>query len=112
MDETKLSPLFGIRVIEFTTAWAGPACGAMLAAMGAEVIKIENPSLPDIWRRVPPFAEGKAGLNRGGCFASFNRGKKSCLLDLKQLDGIQAAKSLINRIIPERNIELDIKSRI
>ena len=89
------SPLEGIRVIEFTTAWAGPVCGMILSDMGAEVIKIENPALPDVSRRVGPFAEEEKGLNRAGYFATFNRGKKDCLLDLKSSAGLEAAKRLI-----------------
>jgi len=88
-------PLEGIRVVEVTTAWVGPECGMMLSEMGAEVIKIENPARPDWWRINPPFAEGKPGLNRSGLFAVLNRGKKSCVLDLKQPDGVEATKRLV-----------------
>ncbi len=95
MKRVKSLPLEGIRVIEFTTAWAGPTCGVMLSDMGAEVIKIENPALPDISRRLDPYAEGKPGLNRSGYFAVFNRGKKGCLLDLKQPEGVEAVKRLV-----------------
>ena len=97
-DDTKKGtplPLEGTRVIEFTTAWVGPGCGLMLAEMGAEVIKIDNPTLPDLHRRIPPFAEGKPGLNRGGWFAVYNRGKKECILDLKQPEGVETAKRLV-----------------
>ncbi|MCK4721702.1 MAG: CoA transferase, partial [Dehalococcoidia bacterium] len=58
-------------------------------------IKIENPALPDISRRLDPYAEGKPGLNRSGYFAVFNRGKKGCLLDLKQPEGVEAVKRLV-----------------
>ena len=81
--------------MEFTTAWAGPVTGMLLSDMGAEVIKVENPSLPDVSRRVGPFAEGVKGINRGGYFATFNRGKKDCLLDLKQPEGLEHARRLI-----------------
>ncbi len=95
MKKMRPLPLEGIRVVEITTAWAGPVCGIMLSDMGAEVIKIENPTLPDNARRNEPFAEGKPGLNRSGYFAFFNRGKKSCLLDLKTPEGVEIIKRLI-----------------
>ena len=95
MKKARSLPLAGVRVVDFSTAWAASVCGAMLADMGAEVIKIENPTRPDLWRRSPPYAEGQAGLNRSGVFAVFNRGKKSCALDLKQPEGVAAAKRLI-----------------
>ena len=95
MKKVKLLPLEGRRVVEFTLHWAGPTCGAMLSAMGAEVIKIENPSLPDASRRYGSFAEEKPGLNRSGYFALLNRGKKDCVLDLKQPENVEAVKRLI-----------------
>ncbi|MDD4859985.1 MAG: CoA transferase, partial [Dehalococcoidales bacterium] len=57
-------PLQGIRIVEIATAWVGPGSTGILASMGAEVIKIENPARPDFWRRCQPFAERKAGNNR------------------------------------------------
>ena len=57
--KTKPLPLEGIRVIEIANAWAGPVAARLLADMGAEVIKIENPSRPDFSRGWPPFAEGE-----------------------------------------------------
>ena len=95
MEKAKPLPLAGIRVLEFTTAWVGPECGLMLSQMGAEVIKVENPALPDYWRRGPPFAEDKQGINRSGLFAILNRGKKDCALDLKQPENIEIVKRLV-----------------
>lgn len=94
MTKTKGLPLEGIRVLEFTTAWAGPVCAVMLSDMGAEVIKIENPELPDLSRRFPPFAEGKSGLDRSGYFAILNRGKRCWALDLKKPENKEAVKRL------------------
>ena len=66
----------------------------MLGEMGAEVIKIENQSLPDFWRRLGAYHRGE-GLNRSSPFAVINRGKKSCLLDLKTAEGVATVKRLI-----------------
>ncbi|MDD4859317.1 MAG: CoA transferase [Dehalococcoidales bacterium] len=95
---THLLPLEGVKIIDFTTAWAGPVCTMMLADMGAEVIKIENPQVPDASRGWPPFAEGdKTGGERSGFFAFFNRGKKDCVLDLKQPGNIEKIKCLVSQ---------------
>jgi benzylsuccinate CoA-transferase BbsF subunit len=87
-------PLEGIRVIELATAWAGPVAARFLADMGAEVIKIENPERPDFSRGWPPFAEGVRGINRNGYYATYNRGKKGCALDLKEARAIDTVKRL------------------
>ena len=55
-------PLHGLRVLELTHAWAGPFCGMMLADMGAEVLKIENP------RQHP---EARGGYPYGGPPSAF-----------------------------------------
>ena len=68
----------GIKVIDFTSNVAGPSCTAMLADMGAEVIKIERPISGDDSRALPPMLEGKSIE-----FCWLNRGKKSLVLSLK-----------------------------
>ena len=94
MAEEQKLPFEGIRIIEITTAWAGPRVARMMADMGAEVIKIENPARPDNARRDQPFAEGETGVNRSGCFEMYNRGKKDVTLDLKSPEGVEAVKRL------------------
>ncbi|HEX2010417.1 MAG TPA: CaiB/BaiF CoA-transferase family protein [Roseateles sp.] len=84
-DERPL-PLAGIRVIEFTHMVMGPTCGMILADLGAEVIKVEPPG-GDKTRRLP-------GLGIG-FFRSFNRNKKSILLDIRSEDGRATARELI-----------------
>ncbi|ABB06006.1 CaiB/BaiF CoA transferase family protein [Burkholderia lata] len=83
--DTRL-PLDGIRVIEFTHMVMGPTCGMILADLGAEVIKIEPPG-GDKTRNLP-------GLGIG-FFRSFNRNKKSVVLDLHTPEGREAAVELI-----------------
>ncbi len=81
-------PLEGVRVVEFTHMVMGPTCGMILADLGAEVIKIEPPG-GDKTRNLP-------GLGIG-FFRSFNRNKKSVVLDVHTEDGLAAAKELIGQ---------------
>ena len=79
-------PLDGIRVVEFTHMVMGPTCGMILADLGAEVIKVEPPG-GDKTRKLP-------GLGIG-FFRSFNRNKKSIVLDIQSAEGLAAAKELV-----------------
>ena len=83
--DTRL-PLDGVRVVEFTHMVMGPTCGMILADLGAEVIKIEPPG-GDKTRHLP-------GLGIG-FFRSFNRNKKSVVLDIHSPEGKEAAVELI-----------------
>ena len=87
MDDDNL-PLSGIRVIEFTHMVMGPTCGMILADLGAEVIKIEPPG-GDKTRNLP-------GLGIG-FFRSFNRNKKSVVLDINTPTGHATALELISQ---------------
>jgi formyl-CoA transferase len=75
-------PLGGLRVLEATTSWAGPMCACMLADLGADVIKVEEPG-GEVTRRLPPFVTGKVGY----LHATVNRNKRSLTLDLRQSEG-------------------------
>ena len=88
-------PLSGVRVLDFTWVWQGPFCTLQLAHLGAEVIRIESARRPDINRVIPPFADGKAGLNRAGSFNQWNQGKRSILLNLERPEAIEIARSLV-----------------
>ncbi|MDM0044493.1 CaiB/BaiF CoA-transferase family protein [Variovorax dokdonensis] len=79
-------PLAGIRVLEFTHMVMGPTCGMILADLGAEVIKVEPPG-GDKTRQLP-------GLGIG-FFRSFNRNKKSVVLDITTDAGKQTAAELV-----------------
>ncbi len=81
-------PLDGVRVVEFTHMVMGPTCGMILADLGAEVIKIEPPG-GDKTRTLP-------GLGIG-FFRSFNRNKKSVVLDIQSAEGRATATELIGQ---------------
>jgi len=71
-------PLKGIKVIDCTSALAGPYCTLLLGDMGAEVIKIEEPKAGDLLRKQVPFIKGE-----GAYFLYTNRNKKSITLNLQ-----------------------------
>jgi len=74
--------LEGVRVLDLSRMLPGPYCSMMLADLGAEVIKIEEPKIGDPTRRSPPIVEGQSVP-----FAQVNRNKKSIAIDLKQAQG-------------------------
>jgi crotonobetainyl-CoA:carnitine CoA-transferase CaiB-like acyl-CoA transferase len=82
-------PLAGIRVVEFSHMVMGPACGLVLADLGADVIKIEPVGTGDNTRRLPGSG--------AGFFPAYNRNKRSLALDLKSAEGIAFAKRLIGK---------------
>ena len=87
-------PLEGIRIVALSQFGAGPYGTLQLADLGAEIIKIEDPSTKgDVSRRVPPFLE--PGVNDSIYFQSFNRNKKSVTLDLRQPRGTEVLHRLV-----------------
>jgi crotonobetainyl-CoA:carnitine CoA-transferase CaiB-like acyl-CoA transferase len=74
--------LEGIRVLDLSRMLPGPYCSMMLADLGAEVIKIEEPIIGDPTRHSPPMIDGQSAP-----FAQVNRNKKSIAIDLKQAEG-------------------------
>ena len=90
-------PLKGIRVIELARILAGPWAGQVLADLGADVIKVENPNGGDDTRKWgPPFVEGADGENLSAAYYhSCNRGKRSIALDFSQPEEAEKLKKLI-----------------
>lgn len=80
--------LQGVRVLDFTRVLAGPYCTAMLADLGAEVIKVEPPTGDD-QRYMGRMVQGESTN-----FVLNNRGKKSIRLDLKHPEGQRIAQAL------------------
>lgn len=85
--EASYQPLAGIRVIEVSHMIMGPSAGFFLASLGAEVIKIEPPD-GDKTRKL-------TGMGRG-FYPSFNRGKKSVVLDTHTAEGLDTLHQLIS----------------
>lgn len=92
-----MTPLAGIRVLDFSKVLAGPLCGQWLGDLGAEVVKIEPPAGDDT-RGWPPFREGEAAV-----FLSGNRNKRSLVLDLKQ----EAAQAAAQRMAAQADVVIE-----
>ena len=82
-------PLDGIKIIEFTQIIAAPFGGMLLAAMGAEIIKVE-PLEGEPWRLHTEFIPKESKT-----FIGLNRGKKSLPLDLQSPEGLEIAQKLV-----------------
>jgi formyl-CoA transferase/CoA:oxalate CoA-transferase len=86
-------PLRGTQVLDVTTSIAGPYCAQILAALGADVIKVERPDTGDDARAWgPPFWNGE-----GTMFLSANAGKRSLGISLRDPDGREAVLRLAER---------------
>ena len=83
------APLDGVRVLDFTRVLAGPFATALLADIGADIVKIEPPDGDD-YRHIGPFIGGQSTL-----FMAANRGKRSLMLDLKNKDDLAIALKLV-----------------
>jgi crotonobetainyl-CoA:carnitine CoA-transferase CaiB-like acyl-CoA transferase len=88
-------PLAGVRILDFTWAWAGPFATLQMAHMGAEVLRIESEKRVCITRAIPPFADDQPGANRAGYFNQYNQGKRSVALNLADPAGLQVAYDLV-----------------
>ncbi|HJV55890.1 MAG TPA: CoA transferase [Methylomirabilota bacterium] len=82
--------LDGIRVIDLSRVIAGPWCGALLADLGADVIKVEDTGPGDESRTWPPHKDGEAAA-----YLLFNRNKRGIALDLKTPEAVEVVKRLV-----------------
>jgi crotonobetainyl-CoA:carnitine CoA-transferase CaiB-like acyl-CoA transferase len=115
--DADVPPLRGVRVLDFTTVWSGPYLTQLLADLGAEVIRVENPSVfpPTTKGYVPrpdqsmllgsllgmyaPLAEGQEDrpYNRHALNNSISRNKLSCTLDPRRPEGHELLMQLVER---------------
>jgi crotonobetainyl-CoA:carnitine CoA-transferase CaiB-like acyl-CoA transferase len=82
-------PLDGVKVLDLSRFIAGPQCAALLADMGADVIKVERPGGEDS-RRTAPYYRGQAVYT-----LAFNRNKRAITLDTRAPEG----KALLGRLV-------------
>jgi CoA:oxalate CoA-transferase len=81
--------LSDVRVLDFTRVLAGPFASMIMADLGAEVIKVEEPRTGDEARGFGPFVNGQSAY-----FTSINRGKRSVGIDLRTEAGRDLARDL------------------
>ncbi|KPH81807.1 MULTISPECIES: CaiB/BaiF CoA-transferase family protein [Bosea] len=79
----------GVRVLDLTRVMSGPFCTAMMADLGAEIIKIELPGSGEEGRFFAPHVAGESTY-----FAMLNRGKKSVTVNMKSPDGIALIRDI------------------
>ena len=89
--------LDGVRVLDLTHYVAGPFCTKLLAAYGADVIKVERPGTGDGARRMGPFPSDEPHPERSGLFLYLNTGKRGVTLDLSHSEGKGLALDLAER---------------
>jgi crotonobetainyl-CoA:carnitine CoA-transferase CaiB-like acyl-CoA transferase len=91
-------PLDGVRVLDVTTSIAGPFCAEVLAALGADVVKVERPDTGDDGRAWgPPFWNGESAM-----FLSVNAGKRSLAISLREERG----RDVVLRLAEEADVFL------
>ncbi|CAH0279840.1 CaiB/BaiF CoA-transferase family protein [Roseomonas sp. CECT 9278] len=81
-----MKPLEGIRILDLSRVLACPFASMILAELGAEVTKVEQPGSGDETRSFEPFAEGPGG-SVSGYFMSCNRSKRSVTVNLRHAEG-------------------------
>jgi benzylsuccinate CoA-transferase BbsF subunit len=86
----------GIRMIEFGWAVVGPLTTSWAGGYGAQVIKVETKTRPDIIRSMTPFKEDRVNLDNSLFFGRENAGKLSISLNLKHPKAVQLAKDLVS----------------
>ena len=104
------APLKGVRVIELARILAGPWAGQLLADLGADVIKVENPDGGDDTRKWgPPFVTGQDGENLSAAYYhSCNRGKRSIAVDFSTPEGAETVRKLVGR---RRRADRELQAR-
>jgi crotonobetainyl-CoA:carnitine CoA-transferase CaiB-like acyl-CoA transferase len=92
MPPTAEAPLAGVRVLDLTRLLPGGYATLLMADMGAEVVKVEEPGKGDYIRWSPPMVDGESAQHR-----ALNRGKRSLTLNLKAPEGPELLQRLAER---------------
>ena len=91
-------PLSSLKVLDFSALLPGPFGTMILADLGADVLRIESPSRPDMVRMLPPMDEGVSAVH-----GYLNRSKRSLAVDLKKPDG----QALVQRLVKDYDIVVE-----
>ena len=101
--ELQTAILEGVRIVEFGWAVVGPLTTSWAGGFGAEVIKVETKTRPDIIRSMTPFKDDKVDLDNSLFFGRENASKRSIALNLKHPQG----KELALRLVATADVVLD-----
>jgi len=103
VGESQAAPFHGLRVLDFSWMYAGPAVTRVLADYGATVIRVESSTAPDALRSGQPFKDGEAGSERSGNYANVNVGKSNISLNLR----VPAARDIALRLVDWADIVVE-----
>jgi crotonobetainyl-CoA:carnitine CoA-transferase CaiB-like acyl-CoA transferase len=92
---TSAGPLEGVRILDLTRLLPGNYCTLLLADLGADVVKVEEPGKGDYIRWTPPIVDGMSAAHR-----AVNRGKRSISLNLKAPEG----PGLLRRLVEHTDV--------
>ena len=92
-------PLDGVRVLASEQFLAGPYGSMLLAAFGADVIRVERPPSGEVYRSNPPFKENERGRTSYGLLAN-NLNKRSIGLDLRR----EEARAIFRRLAEKADV--------
>jgi crotonobetainyl-CoA:carnitine CoA-transferase CaiB-like acyl-CoA transferase len=97
-DSIMTLPLNGLRVLDLSSLLPGSLCSQMLADLGADVLKIENPRVPDGFRKMPPLVK-----TLGSYFHIVNRNKRAMTLYLQDTAG----RDIFLKMLPKADVLID-----
>lgn len=87
-----------VKVLEYGSLISAPYCGKLLADLGADVIKIEEPKEGDITRKKEPFLNDTPGSDRSGLFLYLNTNKRGVTLNINTKTGQEIFKKLAQKV--------------
>jgi crotonobetainyl-CoA:carnitine CoA-transferase CaiB-like acyl-CoA transferase len=85
-------PLEGVRILDLTRLLPGNYCTLLLADLGADVVKVEEPERGDYIRLTPPLVDGEGAAHR-----ALNRGKRSVTVNLKSAEGVGLLRRMVKQ---------------
>ena len=91
----------GLKVLDFTWVGVGPITTKYFADHGADVIKIESASRPDVLRGAPPFKDAIPGINRSQFSGNYNSSKRSLGVNLSIPESLDLVKDIIAKWEPD-----------
>ena len=89
--------LSGLKIVELSERVAGPFCTKVMADMGAEVIKIEQPGTGDVARTRGPFPDDEPHPDRSALFLYLNTNKIGISLDITKPQGVALFRDLVKK---------------